>query len=103
VYQTAFRIAEKLRDARSEARALMGMGGARMARFHYQDALEAYLRALNFADMVGDRLDAGAIQFNLSSLYHQIGDVESARRLSEAATQQIRGLPESYYLPQLLL
>src|SRR3954468_16676110 len=41
VYQTAFEIAERLHDARAEGRALMGMGGARMARFHYQDALEA--------------------------------------------------------------
>src|SRR5215471_12039378 len=63
--------AKRRGDRISTARLLLGVGGARMAHFDFQAALEAYLEAKHTAESAGDWSDAGATDLNLASLYEQ--------------------------------
>jgi CHAT domain-containing protein len=91
------------RDRVAEARCLSGIAGTRTARFDYGSALQIYLQARDAAAASGDRPDLGAIDINLSALYFQISDDESALRSAEAALAATQGLSHLYYEPQLLL
>jgi len=87
------------------ARYLIYLGGARMALFHYRAALDAFLKARDLADRAGDRFDSAAIAGNLSTLFLEMSDMDSALRLAQQAylqTQPLRHPPfEQHVVLQL--
>lgn len=91
------------RNARLPAvRYLINLGGARIARFRYRAALEALSRARDLAESIGDREDAAAAALNLSSLYLEMSDAESALHYAEMARSESRGLRHPYFEHHLL-
>jgi CHAT domain-containing protein len=95
--------AVRLRDPFAEMRFRMGIGGARLARYEYRGALQAYLAAKGVAAAHGYREDLGAIDFNLANLYEQVWDVDSAMQSAEEGGRAIAGLPGTYYHSELCL
>src|SRR5579885_3256455 len=92
------------RNARAAAvRYLIYLGSARMLMFRYRDSHEAYTRARKVAASIGDREDQGAILVNLSSLYLQMSDLNSAVQLADQARQFAQGHPYFEYELQLQL
>ena len=85
VYQHAFELADRAHDPIAAARMLMSVAAARFATFHYSAALDAYLQAQRRALATGDLADAAAIETNLSSLYLQVWDFDSAFQAGEKA------------------
>ena len=96
-------LAARHRDPLARALSMEGVGSARFAGFHYRGALDAYLEARGFAERARDRRALGAIDADLASVYQQTWDLDSAVRSAEEAQTIIRGLPDVYYRPQLLL
>src|SRR5579863_812838 len=90
-------------DRVAVARCQSGVAGTRMARLDYQGALSAYLAAKEAAMACGDFLDLAAIDFNLSSLYQQIFDFDSALRAAGEGLSATTKIPTPYYKAQLLL
>ena len=84
-------------------RYLINLGGARLALFRYRSALEAFLQARALAEEIGDRLDKAGVEVNLSTLFLEMSDVESARQYAERAQEDSRGLSHPYFEPHLLL
>jgi tetratricopeptide (TPR) repeat protein len=103
LYQAAYDDAVKDRDALRTVRFRTGVGSARFARFDYPGALEAYLDARKLAQQGGFREDLEAILLNLSALYQQVWDLDSALEAAEQARQAAVGLPPVYNRAQLLL
>src|SRR5579864_8379153 len=91
------------RDRRTAVLCLSGAANCRVVRFHYRAALEAYLQAKDLALSIGDRLDLGGLEVNLSSLYQQVADFDSALRSANEARAAVNVLPTTYYKAQLLL
>jgi CHAT domain-containing protein/tetratricopeptide (TPR) repeat protein len=85
VYQHGYDAARRRKDDRSAARFLSGLAGCRMVRFDYRGALDAYLAAKKLAASIGDQRNLRRVTFNLSSLYQQVGDIDSALREAEEA------------------
>jgi CHAT domain-containing protein/tetratricopeptide (TPR) repeat protein len=87
----------------ARARLLLTAGAADMARYRYRAALDALLNARLSADLVSDRLDEAAAEANLSSLFLEMSDLDSAQRYAELAYKRSRGLPDPYFEHQLRL
>jgi CHAT domain-containing protein len=62
---------------------LTGIGAARLFEFRYRAALDAFLGARDMAQRCGDPYAAGVSGVNLSSLYLQTWDIDSAVRAAE--------------------
>lgn len=91
-------------DRIAQARYLSSIANTRLIRYDYRSALETYLAARRIAEAAQDRLDLGAIDSNLSALYEQVWDRESALRASDAALADAKDLPSPpYYLARSLL
>lgn len=103
IYQRGADLAAQHRDRVARAWFLIGVAGSRFSRFDYRGALDAYLQARGQAQQARDRLCLGAIDFNLSSLYLQMWDFDSAIRSAEEAQKIVQGLAQVYYRPQLIL
>ena len=103
VYQHAFELADRAHDPVAAARMLMSVAAARFATFHYSAALDAYLQAQRRALAAGDLADAAAIETNLSSLYLQVWDFDSAFQAGEKARAMCAFLVHPYFEAALLL
>jgi CHAT domain len=103
LYAKAARLAIAHGDRIAAARYLTGVAGARMARYEYRAALGTYLEARTLARATHDRQDLGAIAFNLSTLYQQVWDFDSAQRALDESLAALQEIPNAYYKPQLLL
>ncbi len=90
-------------DSRAAVRALTSAANCRVAQFNYRAALQAYLQAKDLATSIGDRLDLGGLEVNLSDLYEQVWDFDSALRAANEARAAVSALPKTYYKAQLLL
>ena len=82
-------------------RYLTNAGAARSAMFRYRSAMEAYVAARRLAQTIGDRVDEGAILTNLSGLYLEMGDIESAAAFAGKAKLFVERHP--YFEYQLTL
>jgi CHAT domain-containing protein len=89
---------------------LTGIGAARLFQFHYRAALDAFLGARALAQRCGDPYAVGVSAVNLSSLYLQTWDIDSAVRAAEggitnsekAGWSGARAPNTSFRLPLLL-
>jgi tetratricopeptide (TPR) repeat protein len=89
-YENGYVEAKRSGSLRSAVRFLNNLGSARYQIFQYRDALQAYLEARDLATSQRDRESLGALCFNLSSLYFDMGDIEAAL---ESAQQGLK-LPD---------
>ena len=87
----------------SAAKFLDCAGGAQFARFQYRSALAFYYEARKLAESSGDHEELGAVLFNLSSLYQQVWDTQSAQRSAEQGLSVTEKLPRFHYKPELFL
>jgi len=78
VYENGYEEAKRSGNSRSAVRFLNNVGGSRYRMFRYRDAAQAYLEARDLATSQGDRESLGALCFNLSSLYFDMGDFDAA-------------------------
>src|SRR5690349_1873037 len=70
--------AKRRSDPVAAARYLSGVASAHTVRFQYRAALQGFLEARQLAKQAGDRYDTAMIALNLSSLYGESWDLESA-------------------------
>lgn len=91
------------RDRVAATRCHSGIASTRMARLDYRGALSAYLAAKEAAMASDDQLDLASIDFNLSSLYQQIFDFDSAQQSADEGLGAAAKTPNPYFKAQLLL
>ncbi len=102
-YQLACEDALRDLDLLRACRFRMGVGTARFLGLNYSGALEAYLDACGMARQNGFQEDLEAVLLNLSALYQQVWDLDSALQAADEARQAAVGLPPVYNRAQLLL
>src|ERR1700722_14242739 len=103
VDQRGYRRSLQRHDDRAAFTYLTGMGAARLLQYRYRDAFDALLRARGIALQLRDRVSVAAVAVNLSSLYLQTWDLESAVRAAEEGLHADSPLHSSYYRLPLLL
>jgi len=69
------------------------MGAARLLQFHYRAALNAFLEARDLAARIGDPYALSVSAVNLSSLYLQTWDIDSALRAAEEGVSNSEKIP----------
>ncbi len=102
-YRQGYADALRRHDERAAVGYLNGIAACDITELRYQAALETLLEAKRRAKAIGDRVTLGAIAVNLSSVYFQVYDFDSARREAEDGRAAVRTLRKPYYLPNLLL
>ncbi|HLH44002.1 MAG TPA: CHAT domain-containing protein [Bryobacteraceae bacterium] len=85
------------------ARFLSGVASARRARYDYQGALKAYQQSKQTFEGSQDWLDLGAINLNISALYEEVWDPDSAYQAAQEGLAAARKSPAASYEPQLRL
>ena len=85
------------------ARYLSGVASARRARSDYQGALQAYQQSKQTFEASGDWLNLGATDLNISALYEEVWDLDSAFQAAQEGLAAERKSPGADYEPQLLL
>ena len=101
--QRGLALARRRHDDRAAFVYLASIGAVRLEQSQYRAALEALLEARDLAERTNDATELGAISVNLSSLYLQIWDTDSARRIAEGGLSRARSLPKAYFRLPLLL
>jgi tetratricopeptide (TPR) repeat protein len=102
-YRQGYDDAVRRHDERAVVGYLNGIAASRLAQVDYRGALQNWLEAKRHAKSIGDRADLGAIAVNLSTLYFQVYDFESAEREAEEGRAAVADLRHPYFLPSLLL
>jgi CHAT domain-containing protein len=90
LYEAGYQKAKGVGEKRSALRFLNNLGSSRFTMFRYRDAITAYLDAKELAISQGDEETLAAVYWNLSSLYLEIGEFDSA---TESAKRGLE-LPE---------
>jgi CHAT domain-containing protein len=104
VYAEGYQRAKALGHLPAQINYLTNLGTARMMSLQYASALEAYLAANRLAEESGDWSASGAIAVNLSLIYQQVGDAESALSALERGKTAVDRLPAPpRYMAQLLM
>jgi len=85
------------------ARFLGNLGGCRFALHQYREALRALVDARGLAEAAGDGQTAGALDFNISSLYFQLGQLDAAVDAANRAMARLSGEDRAKQLPKLLI
>ena len=85
------------------ARFLGNLGGCRFALHQYREALRALVDARGLAEAAGDGQTAGALDFNISSLYFQLGQLDAASDAANRAMARLSGEDRAKQLPKLLI
>jgi CHAT domain-containing protein len=102
-YKQGYDDAVRRNDERAMVGYLNGIAACRLTSLRYRAALETLLEAKNHAKSIGDAESQGAIAVNLSSVYLQVWDFESALREAEAGLAAAASLKRPYFLPMLLI
>ena len=79
------------------------LGSCQFALHQYQEALRALLQASSLAQAAGDRQIAGVLDFNISSLYFQLGQMDAAAEAANRAMSRLSGDDRARQLPKLLI
>ena len=90
-------------DRQNAVRFLNNLGGCQFAVHKYHDALQTYLDARNLAEAYGDNAEAGKLDFNISSLYSQLGQIDAAVESAERAKSRLSSGASDRHLPELLI
>src|SRR6516225_7823880 len=90
IYETGLKQAKRSGNLSSAVRFLNNLGTLQYRMFRYRDAIQTYLEARGLAASQGNKETLGALDFNLSALYFDMGDIEAAL---ESADQGLK-LPD---------
>jgi len=101
-YQQGYADALRRHDEIAIIGYLNGIAACSLAQTHYRAALQTWLEAKRHAQSIGDQANLGIISVNLSSLYFQVYDFESAQREAEEGRTAVAA-SKPYVLPSLLL
>jgi len=96
VYESGYKMATDRGQLPSAVRFLNNLGSARYQIFQYRDAVKAYLGARQLAAQVGDRETLGALCFNLSSLYLDLGDIDAASQSAQQGLDAMGGISTDF-------
>ncbi len=96
-------LARQRHDDRAAFVYLASIGAGRLLQSQYRSALEVLLEARDLAERANNATELGAIAVNLSSLYLQVWDVDSARRIAEEGLAKGGSLPRAYFRLPLLM
>jgi CHAT domain-containing protein len=96
-------LARQRHDDRAAFVYLASIGAGRLLQSQYRSALEALLEARDLAERANNPTELGAVAVNLSSLYLQVWDVDSARRIAEEGLAKGGSLPRAYFRLPLLM
>jgi len=102
-YRQGYDDAVRRHDEKAVVGYLNGIAACSLAQMDYRGALRNWLEAKRHAKSIADQADLGAIAVNLSSLYLQMYDFESAQREAEEGRAAAATLRRPYFLPSLLL
>jgi len=103
VDRRAYEFAVRRHDDRAAFVYLTGVGAARLVQHKYRPALDALLGARDLALRVADPVALGAVAINLSSLYLQVWDIDSAVRIAEEGLTRSESISAAYVRLPLLL
>ncbi|MGA2737877.1 MAG: CHAT domain-containing tetratricopeptide repeat protein [Bryobacteraceae bacterium] len=84
------------------SRFLNNLGGCRFALHQYREALRVYLEARALAEAAHDNAGAGNLDFNISSLYSRLGQMDAATEAITRAITRLSGPERLVQLPQFL-
>ncbi len=96
LYQQGYDAALRSGDLGYAGRFLTNVGACRFALHEYRSALDVFVEARRLAEAAGDLATAGALDTNISSLYGEMGDLDSAVQAAERGLARIasRGRPK---------
>jgi len=101
--QQGYQDALQAGEPRLAVRFLGNLGGCRFALHQYREALQAFFKARDLAEASGDQTTAGALDFNISSLYSQLGQIDAAVEAAGRAMARLSGEDRGGQLPKLLI
>ncbi len=85
------------------ARAAGNSGSCQFALHQYRLALPAFLKARKLAVEAGDTSEAAILDSNISSLYTEIGDLDTAAGWMQGTLERLSGDDRRKYLAQILI
>jgi tetratricopeptide (TPR) repeat protein len=97
-----YRDALRAGEPQLASRFLNNLGGCRFALHQYREALQVYLEARNLAESTHDNAGAANLDFNISSLYSRLGQMDAATEAIGRASARLSGAERLAQLPQLL-
>jgi CHAT domain-containing protein len=103
LYKQGHADAVRRHDERAIVGYLSGIAACMLTQLRYSAALETLLEAKRHAKATGDREALGAIAVNLSNVYLQVRDLDSAFKELEDGRAAVASLRKPYFLPNLLI
>ena len=103
LFQQGYQDASRAGESQIAAQFLGNLGGCRLALRQYQEAIRALVDARDLAEAAGDRQTAGKLDFNISSLYFQLGQLDAAADAASRAMARLSGEDRARQLPKLLI
>ncbi len=85
LYRSVLEEAKAQGETERAGRCLTAIGNCQFATFRYRAALKSYLQARTFAETAQDWANRGSLGANISGLFLQMGDLESAALSAEQA------------------
>jgi tetratricopeptide (TPR) repeat protein len=100
--EQGYRDALRADEPRLAAQFLGDLGGCRFALREYREALQTYLEARKLAEAAHDNATAAKLDFNISSLYSALGQIDAASEANGRAMARLSGSERQAQLPRLL-
>ena len=97
-----YRDALRAGEPQIASRFLNNLGGCQFALHQYREALQTYLEARSLAEAAHDNATAGKLDFNISSLYSHLGQMDAATEAIGRAMARLSGPERLAQLPKLL-
>ena len=101
-FEAARAAAVAVQIPRQAARALGNIGGCQFALHQFRPALQSFLEAHRQAEASGDRSAAAIFDYNIASLYTELGELDAASEWIQGTIQRVGSLDRSK-LPQILI
>ena len=102
-FESLRRAALAVRDDYVAARATGNLGGCQFALRQYQPALHSFQEAHRLAERAGDASYTAVLDFNIASLYSEMGELEAAAQWIKGALERVAGQDRREHLPKLLI
>jgi tetratricopeptide (TPR) repeat protein len=102
LFQQGYRDALGAGEPQIAVRFLNNLGGCQFALHQYQEALQTYLEARKLAEASRNNVAAGELDFNISSLYSHLGQMDAATEAIGRATARLSGPERLKQMPRLL-
>ncbi len=100
--QQGYRDARQAREPQLAAQFLLALGNCQFALHQYRAALQTYLEGRQLAEISHDTATAGKLDFNISSAYSQLGQIDAATRAIERSMTRLTGPARLALLPRIL-